>query len=100
MSVDPVDLLASNRSDETLQQADAERYAKLMRAIAWLDTLGKTAIPDVVTAQRSRFIEELRQVALRRQRMVDIHVDVTERKRLEEHKNLLNSIIASKTCFQ
>ena len=86
MSVDPVDLLASDRSDETLQQADAERYAKLMRAIAWLDTLGKTAIPDVVTAQRSRFIEELRQVALRRQRMVDINVDVTERKRLEEHK--------------
>ena len=89
MSVDPVDPRASERSDEELQQADAARYAKLLRAIAWLDTLRKTAIPDVVAAQRSRLIEELRQVALRRQRMVDIHVDVTERKRLEEHKNLL-----------
>jgi two-component sensor histidine kinase len=87
MSVNPVE--ASDRSDEELQQADAERYAKLTRAIAWLDTLRKTAIPDVVAAQRSRFAEELRQVALRRQRMVDVQVDVTERRRLEEHKNLL-----------
>src|SRR5215467_7083252 len=89
MSVDPVDPRASERSDEELQQADAERYARLIRAIAWLDTLRKTAIPDVVAAQRSRFVEELHQVALRRQRMVDIQVDVTERRRLEEHKNLL-----------
>src|SRR5215831_17297753 len=89
MSVDPVDPRASERSDEELQQADAARYAKLLRAIAWLDTLRKTAIPDVVAAQRSRLIEELRQVALRRQRMVDIHADVTERRRLEEHQNLL-----------
>src|SRR5262245_44269287 len=74
---------------KSCNKADAERYAKLLRAIAWLDTLRKTAIPDVVAAQRSRLIEELRQVALRRQRMVDIQVDVTERKRLEEHKNLL-----------
>ena len=89
MSVDPVDPRASDRLDRELQEADAERYAKLMRAIAWLDTVRKTAIPDVVASQRTRLIEELRQVALRRQRRVDIHVDVTERKRLEEHKNLL-----------
>jgi two-component sensor histidine kinase len=89
MSVDPVDPQGSDRSDGQLQQADAERCAKLKRAIAWLDTLRKTAIPDVVTAQRLRFIEELHQVDLRRQRMVDIRVDVTERRRLDEHKNLL-----------
>ena len=89
MSVDPVDSRAGDRSDRELQEADAERYAKLMRAIAWLDTLRKTAIPDVVAAQRSRLIEELRHVALRRQRMVDTHVDVTERKHLGKHKNLL-----------
>jgi hypothetical protein len=89
MSVDSVHPQASDRSDEELQQADAERYAKLMRAIVWLDTLRKTAIPDVVAVQRSRFVEELRQVALRGQRMVDIQADVAERRRLEEHKNLL-----------
>jgi two-component sensor histidine kinase len=54
-----------------------------------LDKLRETAIPDVVAAQRSRFTEELRHVDLRRQRMVDIHVDLTERKRLEQRKNLL-----------
>src|SRR5262249_59433798 len=42
-----------------------------------------------VAAQRSRLTEELRQVAVRRQRAVDIHIDVAERKRVEEHKNLL-----------
>jgi len=89
MCVDCVYPQASNRSDEGLQKADAERYAKLTRAIAWLETLRKTDVPDLVTAQRSRLVEELRQIALRRQRMVDIHVDVTERRRLEEHKNLL-----------
>ena len=89
MCIGPVDRQASDRSDKVLQQADAERYAKLMRAIAWLDTLRKTAIPDVVAAQRSRFVEELRQVTLRRQRMVDIQVDVTGSRRLEEHGNLL-----------
>ena len=79
----------ADQSDEKLQQADEQRNAKLMRAIAWLDTLRKTAIPDVVAAQRSRLTEELRQVALRRQRAVDVHTEVTERKRLEEHKTLL-----------
>ena len=80
---------AYDRSDEELQQAVAERHAKLMRAIAWLDTLRKTAIPDAVAAQRSRLTEELRQVSLSCQRMVDIRIDVTERKRVEEHKDLL-----------
>jgi two-component sensor histidine kinase len=89
MSVDFVDLQASNRSDEELQQADAERYAKLKRAIAWLDTLRKTAIPDVVAAQRSRLNEELREVAMRRLGMVDIDVDVTKRRRPGGHKDLL-----------
>jgi len=89
MNVDSLRPQASDLSVEELQQADAERYAKLARAIAWLDTLRKTAIPDVVAAQRSRFVDELRQVTLRRERMVDIHLDVTERRRLEEHKNLL-----------
>jgi two-component sensor histidine kinase len=84
-----LDLQVGAQSNEEHRQAQEERYAKLMRAIAWLDALRKTAIPDVVAAQRSRFTDELRQIALRRQRMVDIHVDVTERKRLEEHKNLL-----------
>jgi len=84
MSGDFVDRQAS----EKLQRADAERCAKLMRAIAWLDALRNTAIPDVVTAQRSRLTEELREVAIH-QRMVDIHVDFPDRKRLEEHKSLL-----------
>src|SRR5262245_60453375 len=35
-----VDRRVSNQSDEELQQADAERYGKLMRVIAWLDKLG------------------------------------------------------------
>src|SRR5215475_393185 len=60
-----------------------------MRAIAWLETLRKTDVPDLVTAQRSRLFEELRQIAIRHQRMVDIHVDVMERSHREEHKNLL-----------
>src|SRR5215471_17754119 len=89
MNVDSLRPQASDLSVEELQQADAERYAKLARAIAWLDTLRKTAIPDVVAAQRSRFVDELRQVTLRRERVVDIHLDVTERRRLEEHKDLL-----------
>jgi two-component sensor histidine kinase len=87
MSVDSVYPQTGNRSDQGLQ--DVERCAKLMRAIAWLETLRKTDVPDLVAAQRSRLVEELRQIALRRQRMVDIHVDVMERGRLEEHKNLL-----------
>jgi len=74
---------------EQSRQADEQRNAKLMRAIAWLDALHKTAIPDAVAAQRSRLTAELRRVALRRQRAFDIDIDVAERKRLEEHKNLL-----------
>src|SRR5215510_13377615 len=89
MSVDLIDPLVGARSDAESQQADEQRNAKLRRAIAWLDALRKTAIPDVVAAQRSRLTEELRLVALRRQRAVDIHTEVMERKRLDEHKNLL-----------
>jgi len=89
MSVDLIDPLVGARAVEESRQADEQRNAKLKRAIAWLDALRKTAIPDVVAAQRSRFTEELRQVALRRQRAVDIHTEITERKRLEEHKDLL-----------
>src|SRR5262245_64808431 len=89
MRVDPIDPLVGGRSDEESRQADEQRKAKLMRAITWLDALRKTAIPDVIAAQRSRFIEELRQVTVRRQRAVDIHTEVAERKRREEHKNLL-----------
>jgi len=89
MNVDLVDPQVGARSGEDSRQADEQHNAKLMRAIAWLDALRKTAIPDVVAAQRSRLTEELRQVALRRQRAVDIHTEVVERKRLEEHKNLL-----------
>jgi len=89
MSVDLINPLVGARSDEESRQADEQRNAKLMRAIAWLDALRKTAIPDVVAAQRSRITEELRQVAFRRQRAVDIHTKATERNRLEEHKNLL-----------
>ncbi len=89
MNVDLIDPQISARSDEESRQADEQRYAKLMRAIAWLDALRKSAIPNVVTAQRARLTEELRQVDLRRQRAIGIHVDVTGRKRLEEHKNLL-----------
>jgi two-component system CheB/CheR fusion protein len=89
MSVDLIDPPVGVRSDEESRQADEQRNAKLMRAIAWLDALRKTAIPDVVAAQRSRFTEELHQVAVRRQRAMDIHAEVTERKRLEEHKDLL-----------
>ena len=47
MSVDLIDPLVGARSDEESRQADEQRNAKLMRAIAWLDTLRKTAIPDV-----------------------------------------------------
>src|SRR5262245_2900361 len=89
MSVDLTDPLVGARSDEESRQADEQRNAKLMRAIAWLDALRKTAIPDAVAAQRSRLTEELRRGAMRRQRAVDIHTEVTERKRLEEHKTLL-----------
>jgi hypothetical protein len=67
MSVDPVDAQECARlSAEDQQKADAKRYVKLMRAIAWLDALPNTAIPDVVAAQRLRLTEELREVALRR----------------------------------
>src|SRR5262245_60297259 len=89
MNVDLIDPQVGAHSDDDSRQADEQRNAKLMRAIAWLDALRKTAIPDVVAAQRSRLTEELRQVALRRQRAVDINIDITERKRLEEYKNLL-----------
>src|SRR5262245_44534735 len=89
MNVDLIDAQVGSRSDEDSRQADQQRNAKLMRAIAWLDALRKTDIPDAVAAQRSRLTEELRQVSCRRQRAVDIDIDVTERKRLEEHKNLL-----------
>ena len=60
MSVNPIDPQETDRSGEELAQADGKHYAKLMRAIAWLDTLHRTAIPDVVAAQRSRLIEESR----------------------------------------
>ena len=89
MNVDLIDPQVGARCEEESRQADEQRNAKLMRAIAWLDALRKTAIPDVVAAQRSRITEELRQVALRRQRAVDSHAEVTERKQLEEHKNQL-----------
>jgi two-component sensor histidine kinase len=81
-----LDLQVGAQSNEEHRQAQEERYAKLMRAIAWLDALRKMTIPDVVAAQRSRLTDELCQIALRRQ---PIHVDVTEHKRFEEHKNLL-----------
>jgi hypothetical protein len=69
MSVDPVDPQErAQLSEEDQQKADAKRYAKLMRTIAWLDALPNTAIPDVVAAQRLRLTEELREVALRRLR--------------------------------
>jgi hypothetical protein len=70
MSVDPLDLQVGAQSDEEYRQTQEERYAKLMRAIAWLDALRKTAIPDVVAAQRSRLTDELSQITLRRQRTV------------------------------
>src|SRR5262245_62890636 len=89
MSVDLINPLVGARSDEESRQADEQRNAKLTRAIAWLDALRKTAIPDVVAAQRSRITEELRQVAMRQQHAVDSHAEVTERKQLEEHKTLL-----------
>jgi len=65
MSADPLDPLSSARSAEEQRQADAERHARLVEVIAWLDALPNTSIPDVVTAQRSRLTQELRQVALR-----------------------------------
>jgi hypothetical protein len=37
-----------------------------MRALAWLEALPLTAIPDVVAAQRARVTEELLQIVLRR----------------------------------
>jgi two-component system CheB/CheR fusion protein len=89
MNVDLIDPQIGARSEEESRQADEQRYAKLMRAIAWLDALRKTAIPSVVAAQRSRLTEELRQVALRRQRAVGAHIDAAQHQRLEEHKNLL-----------
>jgi len=42
---------------ENQVQADAERYAKLSRAIAWLAASPKTTVPDVVAAQHARIIE-------------------------------------------
>jgi hypothetical protein len=64
MSADRVDPQASARSAEEQQQADAKRYAELVDDIAWLDALPNTSISDVITAQRSRLTQELRQIAL------------------------------------
>ena len=95
MSVDPG---VSDQSGEELQQADAERYGKLMRAIAWLDKLRETAIPEVVAAQRSRFIEELLHVDLRRNR-IEQRKNLRIRELDHRFKNLLSviSVIASRT---
>jgi len=65
MSADPLDPLSSARSAEEQRQADAERHARLVEVIAWLDALPNTSISDVITAQRSRLTRELRQFALR-----------------------------------
>jgi two-component system CheB/CheR fusion protein len=69
-----------------------------MRAIAWLDKLRETAIPDVVAAQRSRFIEELLHVDLRRQR-IEQRKNLLIRELDHRFKNLLSviSVIASRT---
>jgi two-component system, chemotaxis family, CheB/CheR fusion protein len=44
-------------------------------------------MPSLLNARAS--LKELRQVVLRRQSAVGTHIDITERKRLEEHKDLL-----------
>jgi hypothetical protein len=46
------------------QEQLVQRYAELMRTIAWLEALPSATIPDVVAAQRARAIEELAQIDL------------------------------------
>jgi hypothetical protein len=58
----------SGRVAKDQEQLEAERFAKLMRAIAWLEALPSTTLPDVVATQSARAIEELAQI--------DLHVQV------------------------
>jgi hypothetical protein len=58
---------ASGRVAKDQEQLE-QRYAELMRTIAWLETLPSTTIPDVVAAQRARAIDELARIDLHRAR--------------------------------
>ena len=55
---------ASGPVAKNQEQLDAERYAMLMRTIAWLEALPSTTIADVIAAQHARAIEELAQIDL------------------------------------
>jgi hypothetical protein len=60
-------MLVSGRAAKDQEQLE-QRYAELMRTIAWLEALPTTTIPDVVANQRARAIEELAQTDLHRAR--------------------------------